>query len=342
MVEVSTSRFCPSRSCYTTPEIRREVTVVLGPPIISTSIAPTGSNVILSDSSFFKHHSSLPSFEEVRRQARSKPHPKKDNVAIFDDLNLLVKFGINESIAEGQCLYTVRRILGSSVPVPEVYAWCEEGREAFVFMELIDGLTLETRWDDISAEERHSVAQELHGILHALRQAKQDPEDQFVGMSYQSFSASVPIHLISSGHICRTPLRDHAFPVDVLPNAGPFLSVKEFHDWFAFLPRRDIKNPNAYPIEPYRTDLPDDAQIVLTHGDLHRSNIMVTKTGPPKVLALIDWYQAGWLPEYWEVCKAEWTVGWEGDWAKEYIPQFLQNCEETEMEWDFYVAATGN
>lgn len=184
--------------------------------------------------------------EEVRRQSGSKPLPK-EGIAVFDDLNLLVKSGLEESIAEGQCLYTVRRVFGPSVPVPEVYAWCQESEETFVFMELIDGLNLEARWADLSAEERYNVAQELREILHTLREAKQDSEYQFVGMSYQLSSASVPINLTSLGYICRTPLQDIAFPVDVLPSSGPFASVKEFHDWFSSLYRRRLTNPNAYP-----------------------------------------------------------------------------------------------
>ncbi len=94
-----------------------------------------------------------------------------------------MKFGLEASIAEGQCLYTIRRVLGPYVPVPEVYAWCKEGKETFIFMELIDGLSLEDRWADLSTEERHNVVQELRGILLTLREAKQDSEYPFVGVS---------------------------------------------------------------------------------------------------------------------------------------------------------------
>jgi len=211
------------------------------------------------------------------------------------------------------------------VPVPEVYPWCKEGQETFIFMESIDRLSLEARWADLSGEERYNVAQELCGILHSLREAKQDPDYQFVGMSYQLFSASFPTIFTFLGHICRTPLQDIAFPVDVLLSSGPFPSVKQFHDWFSSLYRRNLTNPNAYPPDPYRSSLPDGAQIVLTHGDLHRSNIMVTKSGPPRILALIDWHQSGWLPSYWEVRKAMYNADPEDEWARNYVPQFLQS-----------------
>jgi hypothetical protein len=164
--------------------------VVLALPTFTISTSPYESDVIVSDSSFFKRHPSLPSLEEVRHQAASRPGPK-ERIAVFDNLNLLVKFGSKESVAEGQCLYTIRRIFGPSVPVPEVYAWRTEGNETFIFMELIDGLSLEARWADLSAEERYNVTQELHEILHTLRKAKQDPEYQFVGRFCRLLSASI-------------------------------------------------------------------------------------------------------------------------------------------------------
>jgi hypothetical protein len=110
---------------------------------------------------------------------------------VFDNLNLLVKFSHKESIAEGQCLHTVRRAFGPFGPVPEVCAWRKEGEETFIFMELLDGLSFEARWASLSAEEWNNVAQEIRGILHTRRKAKQGSDFQFVGMSYYLSSASV-------------------------------------------------------------------------------------------------------------------------------------------------------
>src|SRR5690242_5931248 len=65
--------------------------IVLALSTLSSSIAPTGSDVVVSDSSFFRRYPSLPSFEEVRRQASLKPSPK-ESIEVFGDLNLLAKF----------------------------------------------------------------------------------------------------------------------------------------------------------------------------------------------------------------------------------------------------------
>jgi hypothetical protein len=39
----------------------------------------------------------------------------------FESLNLLVKYGKEITIAEGQCLWALCHFLPSQVPVPEVY-----------------------------------------------------------------------------------------------------------------------------------------------------------------------------------------------------------------------------
>jgi hypothetical protein len=133
-----------------------------------------------------------------------------------------------------------------------------------------------------------------------------------------------------------------AFPVDSLPNAGPFPSVAAFHDWFSGLYRRNLADPTAYPPDPYRRSLPDDASIKLTHGDLHPSNIILNGSGSPQVISIIDWHQAGWLPEYWEARKAIYTAEVGGEWARRYIPIFLDEWNDTWEAWDFYVSSTGN
>jgi hypothetical protein len=75
-----------------------------------------------------------------------------------------------------------------------------------------------------------------------------------------------------------------------------------------------------------REHLLDDIPITFTHGDLHPSNIMVSPHGTPgpRVLAIVDWYQSGWLPEHWEACKAYLTATIESDWFVTYLPSFLE------------------
>ena len=88
----------------------------------------------------------------------------------------------------------------------------------------------------------------------------------------------------------RQPLHDVIF--DYKQPAGPFQSVKSFYDWIANLTRRMPLDEDKV-VDPMRSGLLDDS-IVFTHGDLHRSNILLSKShkGPPYIVAVIDWHQS--------------------------------------------------
>lgn len=100
-----------------------------------------------------------------------------------------------------------------------------------------------------------------------------------------------------------------------------------------------MPDPETVP-EPYRKDLPDDSEIVFTHGDLHRSNIIISST-PPRVAALIDWEQSGWLPAYWEDRKVHWTSTYLSEWAVKYLPLILDQHESTREAWNYYTDSVG-
>ena len=74
---------------------------------------------------------------------------------------------------------------------------------------------------------------------------------------------------------------------------------------------------------PYREFLPDTGEIKFTHADLHRGNIIVSTTGPARILAIVEWAQAGWYPDYWEYCKARYTCWHEDEWGLVWIEKFL-------------------
>jgi hypothetical protein len=130
------------------------------------------------------------------------------------------------------------------------------------------------------------------------------------------------------------------------PPAGPFGSVAEFHDWISWANKLPLrchwpgKELSEIP-DPYRSGLPDDAEVVFTHADLHPSTILVSKdTESPRILAIIDWRQSGWYPDYWEFCKAAYTAEVHGEWMNVYIPMFLKepSCIDT---WDDYARSFG-
>ncbi|OAX82368.1 hypothetical protein ACJ72_03285 [Emergomyces africanus] len=302
---------------------------------------PNSPNEEFRQSSFFKTWPQLPSPEDVRAQARAQylagsgldkrktfgkilegpqwnPPP-----AAFPSMGLFVKWGSNITIAEGQSLYAVRHFLKGSVPVPELYGWRTNGGEVFLYMELVQGQTLEKAWDSMNPKDCAQVCLELHTCISNLRLLRQDPQDPFIG------------------NIRREHMYDRALSDTFMSEAGPFQSVKEFHDWFVFLPRRPMKDPYSVPIEPFRSELPDDAAIRFTHGDLHRSNIMVSNSEPWRIVAIVDWEQSGWMPEYWEDRKAHFTSKWKSEWATKYLPMILQQYESTAEAWLWYTSSLG-
>jgi hypothetical protein len=143
------------------------------------------------------------------------------------------------------------------------------------------------------------------------------------------------------GHIGRQPLLDTFFE-GRKPAAGPFLSVHDMHEYFAFYPEPHDTLPDDP--DPYRERLPDNSTIVLTHGDLDLSNIIVS---PPttgrsswRVAAIIDWHQAGWYLEYWEFCKAKRLVFDSNDWGSHYVSTVLDTFDSFDY-WLYYCGRLG-
>jgi hypothetical protein len=121
---------------------------------------------------------SLPIPETVRDKARQSADPRAKRLSRpppvrFPSLGLIVKYGPQVSITEAQCLILIRKFL-PTVPVPEVYGWCQDGRQTFIYMELVDGRTLEQSWDDLYEENQLVICQELRTMVKAWRGLPQD------------------------------------------------------------------------------------------------------------------------------------------------------------------------
>ncbi|KAF2793231.1 hypothetical protein K505DRAFT_385865 [Melanomma pulvis-pyrius CBS 109.77] len=223
----------------------------------------------------------------------------------FEDLGLVVKFGSHISITEAINLWAIRRVFQDVIPVPEVYG-CrvleQEGkiREVFIYMQLVQGPTLEQQWPVLSATDKHTICSDLRSICHG-----------------------------PAPDLC----------LERLPLLRPFLSRVEFHDWLSWLWRRHVPDPRSIE-DPWRDLFPDNGSIVLTHGDLRPANIIVTATGPAKIVAILDWEQAGWYPDYWEDCKARFTASYSGEW-RGWIDQFLDPYPEALEAFDFYTCTLG-
>lgn len=159
-------------------------------PFIPTRTLPHGETIIFNTSAFFTRNKNtpLPAPSEVLSQAASGSvavdtvHGSQGQPAIFHELALIVKYGQapRVTIAEGQCLWALRRYL-PQVPVPEIYGWITEGEHVFLYMELIDGSGLDCQWDQLCAQDREGICEHLHRILVDLRRLRQDPSEVFLG-----------------------------------------------------------------------------------------------------------------------------------------------------------------
>jgi hypothetical protein len=151
---------------------------------------PDDDEVDFHNSSFFREHesTSLPSPDMIRELAsrsqdsrakcRTRPPP-----VYFPSLGLCVKYGTEVTIAEGQCLLLVNRKLSQDVPVPEVYRWCKDDGQVFIYMELINGVTLEKSWEGLNERDRLAICGQLRCMIDAWRNLGCASDFAFIGKS---------------------------------------------------------------------------------------------------------------------------------------------------------------
>lgn len=143
-------------------------------------------NVMFRNTSFFQENSGgLPSPERVRqrdteingpflRRSYRPPIP-------FEELGLIVKYGSRITKAEGQCLWYFNKYMKDEVPTPEVFGWCCDDGDTFIYMQLVRGQTLEEAWPSLSEEKRTSICGQLRGYVDAWRRLRQESEPYYIG-----------------------------------------------------------------------------------------------------------------------------------------------------------------
>jgi len=282
------------------------------------------------DSSFFK------------TAGRKLPCPQKlgasrEGITIISEMQLVIKFGPRVTIDEAVTMWVVRKYVGHQVPVPELFGWRVYQDTVFIYMELISGVTLEERWSDMDLTDKDSICAQLCNMLFSLRQLQQ--ENTFVG-ERESHDLKRLLHCYLLGSITRGPLIDRVFYDR--PKTGPFNTIDDFYNWLEWLPQRFLSSSQRYK-DPYLNLMPKDTTIKFTHADVHPTNIIVSTSafGPPRVLALIDWGQSGWYPDYWEFFKMCYTTHWEEEWRKTWIPKMIEPQEHEKYLMDEYTATIG-
>ena len=166
-------------------------------PIRQMPSIPVPRDWVLPASSYLREWGQLPSPNEVRANAKAqyltgntlssrnafeinqKGPQDRPPPAVFQDKNLLVKWGAGVNVSEAHNLFAIGQF--DDIPVPQVFGWCVDGDETFIYMEYLQGQTLEQAWDSMDDTQRISICHELRNIIDALRQIKQDPLNPFIG-----------------------------------------------------------------------------------------------------------------------------------------------------------------
>ena len=155
------------------------------PPAATAAVPP------FPDSTFARTRPGtvLPSPAEVRargaadrQRGRHAPDPNHPPPVTVPELGLVVKYGRGVARAEADAQRMVARALGGRVPVPEVFGWAEDAGQGFLYMALVAGDTLASRWKDMAEDERLAVCAELKGMVEAWRSlAQPEPDHVFIG-----------------------------------------------------------------------------------------------------------------------------------------------------------------
>jgi hypothetical protein len=207
----------------------------------------------------------------------------------------ILKVGPMVRMGEAEALCLVRE--RTSVPVPKVlnaYAIDDVG---FLVMERTPGITLEQCWKSLTEDAKQSIVRQLQGFIQEWRQIEG------------------PLFGSVGGGPCEDVLFKHSWDAAKSRQYGPFSTRKGFNQGvvealcnarpYGKLTKRD--EPLADRI---LASTSQDERKVLTHGDLHQSNIMVKDN---VITGVIDWGVAGYsisAREYfclrWQALDLDW------------------------------------
>ncbi|KAH7885000.1 kinase-like domain-containing protein [Phlebopus sp. FC_14] len=230
--------------------------------------------------------------------------PKVTKKILFKDKATVVKYGPAVRRSEALAMEFVRNY-APTVPVPEVYGVFyspsvtpDESSvgTTYILLEWISGEDLSQVWTNFSPDDKNDIVDQLRTIVRAIR-ALEPPH----GHSYVGAHGNSP---------CTDP---------IISDQGPFPDIATFNEALVGVVRPCFRG-NMLSVVRRLLHRTDGYRIVFTHGDLHISNIIITRTTTPsgpcsRIVAIIDWECAGWYPEHWEYVKLLNNVKWVSDWA---------------------------
>lgn len=155
----------------------------------------------------------------------------------------------------------------TTIPVPKVHDvhW-EDGKVAGMVMDYMPGKPLNKVWKTLTSDEKQSITDDLRGYVSQLRNLKGSP---YIG--------AIDGGVVNIGN----------WDAD---KGGPCNSEQIFNEWILSDLVEDFPAVLRHFAE---CSLFDNHEIVFTHGDLHRRNILVENG---RITAILDWEHAGLFP----------------------------------------------
>ncbi|KAJ3823775.1 kinase-like protein [Lentinula raphanica] len=224
---------------------------------------------------------------KIRRLFHADPYAGRIKDLPF---GLILKMGSSSTAAEATTVEFIRS--NTTIPVPRVVASDRAFGRTYMIMQEVEGRDLQYMWPNLDVDQRAKVVDQLRSYVAQLR------------LLSPSLSRGHQAGAVCGLHY--TPTRNSriasARPTPPFPNEGAF------NDFLISVAAPYMDETNLPGI---RARMRDDHRICFTHGDLAPRNIMVKGD---EVTAIIDWEEAGWYPEHWELVKAMWSTIKDPDW----------------------------
>ncbi|TFK72393.1 kinase-like protein [Pluteus cervinus] len=252
----------------------------------------------------------------LRRSKRNYPSISH-NINRLTDNTVIKSSTIDKLRLEADALRFIAQ--HTSIPVPHVYdVWITDPKTntGYLAMEYIPGEMVGRVWRKLSPEQRASFMRKLGQYLDEMRSLRQPLPGGWIGSltagpSYDRFAAPSSMY-------------------------GPFANETSYNDWRISRTKRAASESEkaALRLAELRREMPDDHRISFTHGDISNRNILVRVTGEGPddidIVAILDWEQAGWRPEYWEMFKIRFVMS--GHEFSTLARQLIFPGYETELE----------
>ncbi|KAI6082870.1 phosphotransferase enzyme family protein [Hypoxylon rubiginosum] len=235
--------------------------------------------------------------EEMAEAAQTGHFGLFSRAFLLPGKNTVVKQGTGDLLIEAQTMCYVRR--NTSIPVPKVYELRGSDNDAQLFMEHISGSRLSDVWPALSADDQAAVVDQLRGHLAEL------------AAMTSRFAGAIDV----------SPVRDSFFAF--APNSV-CTSEQEFNTtllkaWYLNTAEWSEDEPQFPTLWQTLNDTMRGNRFVMTYNNLDPRNILVRGS---QVVALLDWSQAGFLPEYWEYCRP-----WMRSWEKSTVVSLVDNIK---------------